>query len=66
MSAVTWREQAVDQERAGLVMEESARFSSWLTPGAPQRHLHGVGELLRSFGLLREHRMRRLSDGDAA
>lgn len=28
--------------------------------------LHGVGELLGSLGLLGEHRMRRLSDGDAA
>lgn len=66
MSGVTWWEQAVDQERAELVMNKSARFFSWLTPGALQRHLHGVGELLRSFGLLREHGMRRLSDGDAA
>lgn len=50
MSVVTWREQAVDQERAGPL----------------QGHLHGVCELLRSFRLLRENGMRRLSDGDAA
>lgn len=31
-----------------------------------QGHLHGVCELLRSLSLLREHGMRRLSDGDAA
>lgn len=29
-------------------------------------YLHGVGEFLWSLGLLGEHRMRRLSDGDAA
>lgn len=31
-----------------------------------EEYLHGVGELLWSLGLLGEHGMRRLSDGDAA
>lgn len=74
MEAVTWQEQIIDHEHAGprCAVNQQISWASLINDTKSGNkcfrgwHLHSVSEFLRPLSLLGEHRMRRLSDGDAA